>query len=175
VPGEWVKYKTPREITVEQWIADFGKRLAQIEDISNSDFDGDSLKDVWLGGLFMPEAFITASRQTIAQKNSWSLEELELSMDFVGGGADEFCVSGMRVEGAEMVGGKLAVSAATSWKMGGTVISWSKKSGGREMIDVPVYLNSDRTDVLFVASIAKSTVGISEDALVQRAIAFIAF
>lgn len=38
-----------------------------------------SLK-VWLGGLFMPEAFITASRQYVAQANQWSLEELYLKV-----------------------------------------------------------------------------------------------
>lgn len=33
---------------------------------------------VWLGGLFIPEAYITATRQYVAQANSWSLEELYL-------------------------------------------------------------------------------------------------
>jgi hypothetical protein len=33
---------------------------------------------VWLGGLFTPEAYITATRQHVAQANSWSLEELHL-------------------------------------------------------------------------------------------------
>ena len=35
---------------------------------------------VWLGGLFNPEAYITATRQCIAQANSWSLEELTLAV-----------------------------------------------------------------------------------------------
>lgn len=35
---------------------------------------------VWLGGLFIPEAYITASRQYVAQANSWSLEELHLDV-----------------------------------------------------------------------------------------------
>ena len=33
---------------------------------------------MWLGGLFTPEAYITATRQFVAQANSWSLEELYL-------------------------------------------------------------------------------------------------
>jgi hypothetical protein len=33
---------------------------------------------VWLGGLFTPEAYITATRQHVAQANAWSLEELHL-------------------------------------------------------------------------------------------------
>jgi len=35
---------------------------------------------VWLGGLLNPEAYITATRQCIAQANSWSLEELILDV-----------------------------------------------------------------------------------------------
>ena len=35
---------------------------------------------MWLGGLFIPEAYITASRQYVAQANSWSLEELYLDV-----------------------------------------------------------------------------------------------
>lgn len=35
---------------------------------------------VWLGGLLNPEAYITATRQCVAQANSWSLEELQLDV-----------------------------------------------------------------------------------------------
>lgn len=35
---------------------------------------------MWLGGLLNPEAYITATRQCIAQANSWSLEELILDV-----------------------------------------------------------------------------------------------
>lgn len=36
--------------------------------------------NVWLGGLFIPEAYITATRQYVAQANGWSLEELYLDV-----------------------------------------------------------------------------------------------
>lgn len=36
--------------------------------------------NLWLGGLFIPEACITATRQYVAQANSWSLEELSLQV-----------------------------------------------------------------------------------------------
>ena len=35
---------------------------------------------VQLGWLFVPEAYITATRQYVAQANSWSLEELFLKV-----------------------------------------------------------------------------------------------
>ena len=31
-----------------------------------------------MGGLLFPEAYLTATRQFVAQNNHWSLEELEL-------------------------------------------------------------------------------------------------
>lgn len=31
-----------------------------------------------MGGLLFPEAYLTATRQYVAQNNKWSLEELEL-------------------------------------------------------------------------------------------------
>ena len=33
-----------------------------------------------LSGLFHPDAFITATRQCVAQANSWSMEELHLDV-----------------------------------------------------------------------------------------------
>ena len=35
---------------------------------------------IWLGGLFAPEAYITATRQCVAQANLWPLEELYLEV-----------------------------------------------------------------------------------------------
>jgi dynein heavy chain 1 len=64
---------------VAQWIPDFAARLAQLEKIAPLDsFIG---VEVWLGGLFFPEAYVTATRQTVAQRNGWSLETLYLYLD----------------------------------------------------------------------------------------------
>ena len=38
---------------------------------------------VWLGGLFLPEAFLTATRQVAARAHSWSLETLELEAPLI--------------------------------------------------------------------------------------------
>ena len=57
--------------------------------------------NVWLGGLLIPEACITATRQYVAQANSWSLEELSLQVHVTEAGQkvtldDRSCgVSGM--------------------------------------------------------------------------------
>ena len=74
----------PVGITVIQWITDFSARIKQLQLISEaSQQSGPSaLKSlhVWLGGLFIAEAYITATRQYVAQANSWSLEELYLEV-----------------------------------------------------------------------------------------------
>ena len=86
LPSSWNRYKVPRSTTVLQWIADFSERIKQLKGISQVANDSPNstapLKGVhvWLGGLFTAEAYITATRQYVAQANQWSLEELTLSV-----------------------------------------------------------------------------------------------
>jgi len=64
---------------VAQWIPDFATRLTQLENLAQlASFVG---VEVWLGGLFFPEAYVTATRQAVAQRNGWSLETLYLYLD----------------------------------------------------------------------------------------------
>jgi hypothetical protein len=72
-------------LIVQHWIVDFCERIKQMQCISKQFYDqsSKSLKNcvVWLGGLFTPEAYITATRQFVAQANSWPLEKLYLKMN----------------------------------------------------------------------------------------------
>ena len=85
----WNRYKVPKSVTVLQWIADFSERIKQLREISKVANDSPNttapLKGihVWLGGLFTAEAYITATRQYVAQANQWSLEELTLQVNDV--------------------------------------------------------------------------------------------
>lgn len=102
IPTHWRKYTVPETCTVIQWITDFTDRVKQLQKVSST--SSLSLKvcltpvlfhylhflyiyinifqnlNVWLGGLFNPEAYITATRQFVAQANGWSLEELTLEV-----------------------------------------------------------------------------------------------
>ena len=62
-----------------EWVTNFGRRLAQLTQIASLDNLNDV--EVWLGGLFFPEAYITASRQAVAHRKRWSLETLHLHLD----------------------------------------------------------------------------------------------
>lgn len=58
---------------------DFVKRVEQLKKLSASKDFGQS--GLWYGGLLFPEAYLTATRQAVAQKNKYSLEQLELKFE----------------------------------------------------------------------------------------------
>jgi len=86
IPRSWRRYTVPSSLTVIQWVSDFSERVKQLQEISEQVANNGSkvLKTlhIWLGGLFTPEAYITATRQYVAQANNWSLEELYLDVSF---------------------------------------------------------------------------------------------
>ncbi|KAL3199845.1 hypothetical protein MRX96_053677, partial [Rhipicephalus microplus] len=82
LPAHWKKYTVSPGCTVIQWVTDFSDRIKQLQRVSQACTSGGAaaLKSlhIWLGGMFNPEAYITATRQYVAQANGWSLEELSL-------------------------------------------------------------------------------------------------
>ena len=99
------RYTIPKGLTVIQWIVDLAERMKQLQAISKLT-NANGAKDlknveVWLGGLFIPEAYITATRQYVAQANQWSLEELCLNVTIATAGSQlrvddcSFIVTGM--------------------------------------------------------------------------------
>ena len=76
--------------SVTQWILDFGNRIAQLGAIEPKDMEH---QVIWLGGLFQPEAWITATHQAAARKYKLSLEDLELDIEF-GSVSEGFKVKG---------------------------------------------------------------------------------
>jgi len=94
VPTAWMRYKTPKDITSAEWMRDFAERVKQLVRLSLSDnLRGEP---IWLGGMFSPAAYITATRQLVAQSNGWSLEQLQMDIRIGGAEAsDSFTVNGM--------------------------------------------------------------------------------
>ena len=68
-----------KAMAVSGWVADFARRLAQLDNIAG--LGSLTNVEVWLGGLFFPEAYITATRQAVAHRKKWSLETLNLRLD----------------------------------------------------------------------------------------------
>ena len=137
VPRQWSRYAAAR-MTVTEWLADFARRLEQLRALhACPDFGQFAL---WLGGLFFPEAFLTASRQAIAQRKQVSLEELVLGVDIGGTAAaeDSFMVKGLHMEGAAWDagapgGGQLRSTDELSHALPGTRLRWLHRDpDGRE-------------------------------------------
>lgn len=74
IPKSWKRYTVPNETTVIGWITDFSQRIKQLQQVSSIVAQGGARElqtlTVWLGGLFNPEAYITATRQCVAQVRS---------------------------------------------------------------------------------------------------------
>ena len=66
-------------MSVSEWIPNLSLRLSQLDRIAKLD-DLNNV-EVWLGGLFFPEAYVTATRQAVAHRKRWSLETLDLRLD----------------------------------------------------------------------------------------------
>ena len=88
-----------------------------------------------ISGLFNPEAFITATRQCVAQANSWSLEELHLDVCVADTENEKpsfddcsFAVEGLKLFGAVCRNNQLAISAEISTNLHLTRLRWIKKS-----------------------------------------------
>ncbi|KAH8310126.1 hypothetical protein KR067_011213, partial [Drosophila pandora] len=117
---------------------------------------------VWLGGLLNPEAYITATRQCVAQANSWSLEELALEVTITDAGlkTDQkdccFGVTGLKLQGAQCKNNELLLASTIMMDLSLTILKWVKISSETRIskLTLPVYLNSTRTELLFTVDLA---------------------
>ncbi|KAK3093975.1 hypothetical protein FSP39_022394 [Pinctada imbricata] len=161
IPQTWRRYIVPQGITVIQWITDFSLRVKQLQTIvqATTQSGAKELKNlnVWLGGLFIPEAYITATRQYVAQANSWSLEELYLDVKVSDGkstGMDacSFSVTGLKLQGAICNSNILQLSTTISTELPVTLLRWIRMDAGKAgegRVTLPVYLNATRAQLLF--------------------------
>lgn len=197
VPAHWAKFKMPRGTSVGQYITDLVARLAQLERIASNGVAG----GIWLGGLFQPEAYITATRQAAAHSQGWSLEQLALSLKVEAqpeadtfviegecldwfyalarlGSFAEDCgpswrtrhlstelISGLKLHGAQWAHDKVVLNDGQTVSLGASVLAWTRRdrasdAGPQGTVNLPVYLNGDRSEVLFSADlVAESGLG----------------
>jgi len=162
IPASWRRYSVPSSLTVILWITDFSRRVKQLQEIvlASQASSSRELKNlsVWLGGLFIPEAYITATRQFVAQANNWSLEELYLDVAVQEGKPQalddcSFGVKGLRLQGAVCSANKLQLSTTISTDLKLTVLRWVKVESSKDVsvgrVTLPVYLNATRGQLLF--------------------------
>jgi dynein heavy chain 1, cytosolic len=162
-------------MAVNEWIPDLARRLAQLNDVAG--LDNLTNVEVWLGGLFFPEAYITATRQAVAHRKKWSLETLNMRLDiekvndpsaFIVEGksgrrstASPFiqltilAAIGLALEGASWSTDKLVLNDGEAVRLNPSQIRWvqSEESSRGAFVNLPVYLNNDRSDVLFTVDL----------------------
>lgn len=168
VPVNWVKYTIPRDVTVMDFVIDLNERFKQLIRMGSSA----NLKRevVWLGGAFSPEAYITATRQLVAQTNSWSLEQLNLHVH-VGATdkADAFRISGIDLRGAKSVGANsLELCEDVHSPCEQVEFSWKLEKATGERL--PLYLYGDRCQLVSPLTFTFP----SPTVFYQRGVAFIA-
>ncbi|KRT84034.1 hypothetical protein AMK59_1732, partial [Oryctes borbonicus] len=163
IPANWRRYTVPRGCTVIQWITDFSNRVKQLQQVSQlvSTYGAKELQSfhVWLGGLFNPEAYITATRQCIAQANSWPLEELQLEVTITDSSdrnsvpSDCFGLIGIKLQGAQSKSNQLLLTSSIMVDLPIVLLRWIRIIGESNIVNgrlsLPVYLNSTRTELLF--------------------------
>ncbi|XP_012938795.1 cytoplasmic dynein 1 heavy chain 1 [Aplysia californica] len=186
IPSSWRRYNVPAGLTVIQWITDFSMRIKQLQAISQATQSGGAreLKNlqIWLGGLFIPEAYITATRQFVAQANHWSLEELYLdvlvqSNKTVNLDDCSFSITGLKLQGAVCKENKLQLSKTISTELPLTILRWIRLEGGKDLsegkVTLPVYLNATRSQLLLTLDFVPAE-GTSQDhSFYERGVALI--
>jgi dynein heavy chain 1 len=160
VPESWAgRYPVPAGCTVINWINDLAVRTAQLMTISHTvHTEGAEMLEqipIWLGGLFNPEAYFTATRQCVAQANGWSIEELVLDV-VVGTKKGNFVINGLKLQGAAWKEG-LQFSAEVLTDLPDVALTWVKVDPKVNLQDgkitLPVYLNSTRREQLFTVEL----------------------
>jgi dynein heavy chain 1 len=186
--SEWAKYPMS-SMEASIWIEDFGHRIKQLANITANRIDRHDWAHtpLWLGGLFSPEAFITATRQEVSQRLDCSLEELSLEITI--GGEQEgklessefgsFLTHRLSLEGASWDGEnselKITEDDVISTPLPPTSFRWTRETQDTSnFIEVPVYLNSKRTSILFTVQLRVSS-AVPLSIWCQRAVALIAW
>ncbi|WVN87983.1 uncharacterized protein L203_103180 [Cryptococcus depauperatus CBS 7841] len=171
VPPHWRKFKMPRGMAVNQYIGNLAARLSQLEYLAS--VETESERGVWLGGLFQPEAYITATRQTVAHDRGWSLEQLVLGLDVAKtGDSNSFTIQDLTLQGASWESDHLRLNDGRSISLPSSQITWKRHShaqmtSGVTVVNIPVYLNSDRSDLLFSVDLETDEEG---DVVAQRGV-----
>ncbi|TNN78182.1 Dynein heavy chain 11, axonemal [Liparis tanakae] len=87
VPDTWTKLAYPSTYSLAIWYNDVLQRCKEL-DSWTQDLSLPSV--VWLSGLFNPQSFLTAVMQSLARKNEWPLDKVNLTVDVTKKFKEEF-------------------------------------------------------------------------------------
>ena len=164
IPVSWNQYRVPRSMGLSQWIEDLIVKLNQLNSLTVQDISTRTIFN--LGLFFRPAAFLTAAKQMVSRTNNWPLEQLNLSItllknfDNESAKSDTLFISGLHLIAASLEDSNLQDAmqicidpmktnittnvqiAKFTWLLG------SKDTVHMPTTALPLYLNTDRTDLL---------------------------
>ena len=182
IPKEWNKYCYPSTINVSVWIQDFKNRLDQI--LANCKSSDWQRKGINLGYMLFPEAFLTASRQYVAQIKKCSLDNLQLKISLTRENIvneNSFMVKDMKIEGVDWNFKGLKTHSKISFDLPNVCFEWVDcesteiKTLKEGEIFVPIYLNDTRQNLLVPVKFDIKSSGLTEQVLYQRGIALVSW
>ncbi|XP_036822982.1 dynein heavy chain 11, axonemal-like [Oncorhynchus mykiss] len=87
VPDTWTKLAYPSTYSLAQWYNDVLLRCRELDSWTQ---DLALPTVIWLSGLFNPQSFLTAVMQSLARKNEWPLDKMNLTVDVTKKFKEEF-------------------------------------------------------------------------------------
>ncbi|EGG11538.1 uncharacterized protein MELLADRAFT_46877 [Melampsora larici-populina 98AG31] len=173
IPSHWKKYKVNPSMSLSQWISNFSNRIQQLTRLATSN-DLTSLTN--LGLLFFPDGYLTATRQYVSHRTKTSLEELRLQLILhssdVESSEDGFRLEGLTLQGSSFSESTLILNDGSDSALATSLLQWTKEpSAATRMVQVPTYLDSSRTHLLFTATIPSEE---DQGTLARRGIAILA-
>ncbi|XP_072570592.1 dynein axonemal heavy chain 11 isoform X2 [Paramormyrops kingsleyae] len=87
VPDTWTRLAYPSTCSLGQWYCDLLQRCRELDSWTQ---DLALPNVVWLSGLFNPQSFLTAVMQSLARKNEWPLDKMNLTVDVTKKFKEEF-------------------------------------------------------------------------------------
>ena len=176
LPDAWRVYAVPAGTTLGAWLDEFGARLAQLGAVAGA--AEPAAERVALGRMFAPGAFLTATRQAEAHRQQRSLEELEVVLHLgerqpgASGSPHGYPLAPLLLDGAEWRDSLVVPNEGTTSSVSGVLV-WRQRGArhgapGRSSVTLPVFLNSDRQQVLFQTEVSAN---MAQPMAVQRGIA----
>ena len=182
LPEAWSAcFDSPPGVSIGVWVTNLADRCASIGCNNHGcQVGSDSIAEpsYWLGGMFSPEAFITATRQLTAQVNKWSLEELELYLEIGIGDAEGVADTVVRnlvfecAQWSESDG--ITLSASLRSRLPISRLRWCRRTDSPpgNFITFPVYLDTTRAN-LVVEVLVEVSANVPPEIWAQRSVAIV--
>lgn len=205
LPSVWnVLYATHASQSLGEWLNDFARRINQLDQMAHvlvtSIASPSSVSlltsihrrlggGVWLGGLFSPEALVTAARQSVAASRHCSLDVLRLVAQIVTDTDDNMsgeedvgavCARGVQLEGAEWTSTGFAPSdelrndlplVRLCWVAPGDDADVAMDGSSVVTQQLPVYRSSRRDALVFSVAVDVNAAQFPTTKWVQRSVA----